>query len=56
MTGNFIEIPLSVTVEVENGVEMDAVFKCRHGRLDALITWLINGSFSRLYPDVVNGF
>ena len=57
MTENFIEIPTSVTVEVENGVMMDAaVFRCRHGRLDAQIVWLINGSFSGLYHDVVDGF
>ena len=56
MTGNFIEIPSSVTIEVENGVEMDAVFRCRHQRIDAVISWLINGSSSRLYRDVVDSF
>ena len=57
MTGNFMEIPSSVTTEVENGVEMDAVFRCRHQHIDAGISWLINGSFSViLYPDVVDGF
>ena len=56
MTANFIEIPSSVAIEVENGVEMDAVFRCRHDRLDAQIGWLINGSFSVIYPDVVDGF
>ena len=57
MTGNFIEIPSPVTIEVENGVEMDAaVFRCRHQCIDAGINWLINGSFSRLYPDVVDSF
>ena len=56
MTGNFIEIPSSVTIEVENGVEMDAVFRCHHERLDAQIGWLINGSISVLYRDVVDGF
>ena len=56
MTGNFIEIPSSMTIEIENGVEMDAVFRCHHGRLDAHISWLINGSSSRLYRDVVDGF
>ena len=54
MTGNFIEIPSPVTIEVENGVEMDAVFRCRHQCLDVGISWLINGSSSRLYPDVVD--
>ena len=56
MTGNFIEIPSSVTVEVENGVEMDAVFRCRHQHIDAGISWLINGSSSRLHRDIVDGF
>ncbi len=56
MTGNFIEIPSPVTIEVENGVEMDAVFRCRHQRVDAQIGWLINGSSSRLYPDIADGF
>ena len=54
--GNFIEIPSSVTIEVENGVEVDAVFRCRHDRHDAQIGWLINGTFSGFYPDVVDGF
>ena len=56
MTGNFVEIPSPVTIEVENGVEKNAVFRCRHQRIDARISWLINGSSSRLYPDVVDGF
>ena len=59
MNGNFIEIPSSVTIEVENGVEMAmdaAMFRCRHERLDAQIGWLINGSFSRLHHDVVDSF
>ncbi|MCG8621986.1 MAG: hypothetical protein MJE68_08340, partial [Proteobacteria bacterium] len=56
MTGNFIEIPSSVTIEVENGVEMDAVFRCRHQCIEAGISWLMNGSSSRLHPDVVVGF
>ena len=52
----FTETPSSVTIEVEHGVERDAVFRCRHQRIDALIIWQINGSTSRLYPDVVDGF
>ena len=56
MTGNFIEIPLSVTIEVENGVEVDAVFRCRYQYTEAEILWLINGSSSRQYRDVVEGF
>ena len=35
---------------------MDAVFRCRHQRVDAAISWLINGSSSRLYLDVVDSF
>ena len=56
MTGNFIEIPSSVTVEVENGMEKDAVFRCRHQHFDAGITWQINGSSSKLHTDVVDSF
>ena len=56
LAGSFAESPSSVTIEVENGVERDAVFRCCHQRRDALISWLINGSSSRLYPDVVDGF
>ena len=57
MTGNFVEIPSSVTIEAENGVEMDAaVFRCRHQRIEAGISWLINGSSSRLYRDVMDDF
>ena len=56
MTGNFIEIPSSVTIEAENGVEMDAVFRCHHQRIDAGISWLINGLLSSVYPDVVDSF
>ena len=54
--GNFIEIPFPVTIEVENSVEMDAVFRCRHQRIDAVISWLMDGKSSKLYPDVVDGF
>ena len=56
VTGNFIEIPSSVTIEAENSMEMDAVFRCRHQRIEAGISWLINGSSSRLNHDVVDGF
>ena len=55
-TENFIEIPSPVTIEVENGVEIDAVFRRRHQRIDAVISWLINGSFSGLYLDVLDAF
>ena len=58
MTGNFIEMPLSVTIEVENGVVMDAVFRCRYQYTEAEIQigWLVNRSSSRQYRDVVEGF
>ena len=56
MTENFIEIPSPVTIEIENGMEMDAVFRYRHQRIDAGISWLINGSSSRLYRDVMDYF
>ena len=45
-----------MTIEVDNGVERDAVFRCLHQRADASISWQINGSSSRLYPDVVDSF
>ena len=37
----FAESPSFVTTEVENGVERDAVFRCRHKHIDALINWEI---------------
>ena len=52
----FAESPSSVTMNAENGVEREAVFRCRHQRIDAVINWLINGSSSRLYPGVVDSF
>ena len=45
-----------MTIEVDNGVERDAVFRCRRQHVDAFISWQINGSSSILYPDVVDGF
>ena len=56
MSPGFAESPSSVTMEVENGVERNAVFRCRHQRSGAAISWQINGSSSTLYPDVVDGF
>ena len=53
---DFAESPSSVTIEVENGVEREAVFRCRHQRIDAVISWQMNGSSSRLYPDIMDGF
>ena len=35
---------------------MNVVFRCRHQRIDTVIRWQINGSSSRLYPDVMDGF
>ena len=58
MIGNysgFAETPSSVVLEVENGVERAAVFRCRHQRIDAEIGWLINGSSFRVYRDVMDG-
>ena len=52
----FAESPSSVIIEIEDSIERDAVFRCRHQRRDAGINWLINGSFSSVYPDVVDGF
>ena len=56
VTENFIEVPSPVIIEVEHDVEINTVFRCRHEHLDAQIGWLINRSFSGLYPDVVDGF
>ena len=55
-SSDFAESPSSVTIEVENGVERDAVFRCRHQGRDAVISWLMNGSSSRLYPGAVDSF
>jgi hypothetical protein len=55
VAGNFIEIPSPITTEIENDVEKDAVFRCRHQRKEAVISWLINGSSSRIFPDVDDG-
>ena len=52
----FVESPSFVIMEVENGVERDAVFRYRHQYRDAVISWQINESVSVLYPDVVDGF
>ena len=53
VTGSFIETPSPVAIEV---VEMDAVFRCRHQRMEADITWLMNGTSSKEHRDVVDGF
>ena len=55
MTGNFVESPSPVIVEVDVDMEVNAVFRCRHQRVEAGIHWLFNGSLSRLYPNVVDG-
>ena len=52
----FAESPSSVTIEVENGAERDAVFRCRHQRIDVFISWQINGLSFTIYPDVVHSF
>ena len=59
MIGNysdFAKTPSSVIIKVENGVEEAAVFRCRHKRIEAIMNWRVNGSSSRLYPDVVDNF
>ena len=59
MTGNysgFVENPSSMTIEVEEGLQREAVFRCRHQHIDTVIGWQINRSTSRLYPDVVDSF
>ena len=53
VTRSFIETPSPVAIEV---VEMNAVFRCRHQHLEAGISWLMNGTSSKRYPDVVDGF
>ena len=32
------------------------MFRCRHQRIDAVISWQVNGSSFRLYHDVVDNF
>ena len=59
MIGNcsgFAETPSSVIIEVENGVERAAVFRCCHQCIETVISWHVNGSSSRFYPDVVDNF
>ena len=53
---DFAESPSSVTIEIENGVERDAVFMCRHQHIDAAIWWKVNGSSSRQYRYAVDSF
>ena len=34
---------------------MEAVFRCRHRSMEAFITWLVNGSSSGKFPDIIAG-
>ena len=43
-------------MEIEDGVQRNTVFRCRHQCIDAVISWQINESSSKLYTDVVDGF
>ena len=57
MNVGFIETPSSMTVEFESGVDQTVVFRCRHERPDARISWELNETSSRLYlVDVVDSF
>ena len=44
-----------MTIEVANGMEQPAMFRCRHQRIDAEIGWQINGTSFRVYRDVMDG-
>ena len=40
----------------ENGVDERIFLRCRHMRLDAHITWLVNGTHGRLHSGVKDDF
>ena len=42
-------------IEYESGIETNALFRCRHQLLDAIIGWQINGSSIGQYLDVKRG-
>ena len=50
VTANFIETPSPMAIEV---MEMDAVFRCRHQRIEADISWLMNGTSSGFYLEIL---
>ena len=52
----FVELPSSITVEYESGVDRTVVFRCRHEESLASVVWELNGTSSRAYPDVVDSF
>ena len=47
----FAEVPSSVTTNVSEN--QNALFRCRHERQDAIISWLVNGTPSSRYSDVI---
>ena len=50
---DFAEVPSSVTINVSEN--QNVLFRCRHERPDAIITWLINETPSSRYSDVIVG-
>ena len=52
----FVVTPSSQTTEIENGVEHEVLFRCRRESVDAHINWQMNGSSTRRYHDVTDGF
>ena len=50
---DFAEVPSSVTTNVSEN--QNALFRCRHERTDAIISWLVNGNLSTRYSDVIAG-
>ena len=47
----FAEYPSNLTLLIESGKE--AVFRCRHQSTVADITWNINGSSIRIFPEII---
>ena len=45
---------MSVTLVI--GLEIEAVFKCQHQSLEAIIGWRVNGLPDRRFSDIVPGF
>ena len=48
----FAEYPSNISLTES---EMEAVFRCRHQLVEALIIWLVNGLPSGQFPDITTG-
>ena len=53
---DFAEVPSSVRTNVSNNQNQNALFRCRHERIDATIDWRVNGSSNRIYFDIIDDF